>query len=160
MEKCHCLSPLPWALVISLLPSLPLAAHQVPCEVMGSVKPQGTCPLCPAVTPARSPVPTVLHRSTSPPSPAHLCMVGSPSPLCSLFPNLSANMQTAASAGEEPAVLLLCLPIFIISHCLCCSHPFWSCSSTSLHSWSLWTLLQQHWGLLRGGLSPEDKQDY
>lgn len=53
-------------------------------------------------------------------------------PPCSLLPNSSSHKQLLlAPAGEEPAAVLMCLPIFIISPCLCCSHPFCSCSSTA-----------------------------
>lgn len=85
--------------------------------------------------------PAILHGSTSPL--LQLFMVGSPSPLCSLLPSLlSANMQTAAPGfcwWGTSCSLIVSSHLHYFS-CLCCFHPFWSCSSTAFCF-----LCSQHW---------------
>lgn len=135
VEKCHCLSPLPWALVICLSLSLPLAAHQLPCEVVGSVSPRGTCPPFPCCHSCRVPCPQQSYTGAPHPLLQLTSAWQDPRPLSAFSSQTSSHpvckQLLLASAGEEPAAVLLCLPIFIISLCLCCSHPFWSCSSTA-----------------------------
>lgn len=174
VEKCRCLSPLPWALVICLPPSLPLAAHQLPCEVVGSVSPRGTCPPFPCCHSCRVPWPQQSYTGAPHPLLQLTSAWQDPRPLSAFSSQTSSHpickQLLLASAGEEPAAVLLCLPIFIISLSLLLSsllvlffNSLLLPVLTALSSRSLWTLLQQRWGLLSvisGGLSPEYKQKY
>lgn len=74
-------------------------------------------PLYPAVTPARSPVPSSPTQEQLTPfssSPVH-GRIPIPSAHSSLICQPTCKQLLLASAGEEPAVVLLCLPIFVIS---------------------------------------------
>lgn len=111
VEKYHCLSPLPGAFVICLPPRLPLAAHQVPCEVMGSVKPRGSCPPLPCCHP---------YKVTCPHSPAqeHLTPFSS-SPVHGGIPIPSVHSSLSFCQPTCKQLLLLVRNQL----CWCCVFP-------------------------------------